>query len=103
MSEVTQILQAIERGDGQAADQLLPLVYAELRRLAAHKMAGEDPGQTLQPTALVHEPWLKLPGHGDRKWTDGTHFFAPAAEAMRHILGDKARRKRGRGHGGGQL
>jgi RNA polymerase sigma factor (TIGR02999 family) len=102
MSEVTQILQAIERGDGQAADQLLPLVYAELRRLAAHKMAGEDPGQTLQPTALVHEAWLKLSGNGDRKWNDRTHFFAAAAEAMRLILVDKARRKRARRHGGGQ-
>ncbi len=102
MSEVTQILDAIGQGNSQAADQLLPLVYAELRRLAAHKMASESPGQTLQPTALVHEAWLKLVGQQSRKWQDRNHFFAAAAEAMRRILVDNARRKRTLRHGGGQ-
>jgi RNA polymerase sigma factor (TIGR02999 family) len=102
MSEVTQILDAIGRGDPRAADQLLPLVYEELRRLAAHKMAQETPGQTLQPTALVHEAWLRLAGGEDRKWNDRTHFFAAAAEAMRRILVDNARRKRAQRHGGDQ-
>ncbi len=86
----------------KAADQLLPLVYQELRKLAAHKMAGEPPGQTLQPTALVHEAWLKLVGQEDRKWQDRNHFFAASAEAMRRILVDNARRKRTQRHGGGQ-
>ncbi len=102
MSEVTRILEAMERGAGKTAEQLLPLVYGELRRLAAHKMAGEDPGQTLQPTALVHEAWLKLIGQQDRRWQDRNHFFAAAAEAMRRILTDNARRKLRRRHGGGQ-
>src|SRR5690348_14961453 len=102
MSEVTRILEAMERGEGQAADQLLPLVYQELRRLAAHKMAGENPGQTLQPTALVHEAWLKLVGQENRRWPDRNHFFAAAAEAMRRILTDNARRKLRQRHGGGQ-
>jgi len=102
MSDVTHILNAIEHGDAKAADQLLPLVYEELRKLAAHKMSGESPDQTLQPTALVHEAWLRLVGNGDRKWNDGTHFFAAAAEAMRCILVDNARRKRALRHGGGQ-
>jgi len=102
VSEVTQILDAIGQGKSQAADQLLPLVYAELRRLAAHKMASESPGQTLQPTALVHEAWLKLVGQQSRKWQDRNHFFAAAAEAMRRILVDNARRKRTLRHGGGQ-
>jgi len=102
VSEVTQILDAIGQGNSQAADQLLPLVYAELRRLAAHKMASESPGQTLQPTALVHEAWLKLVGQQSRKWQDRNHFFAAAAEAMRRILVDNARRKRTLRHGGGQ-
>ncbi len=102
MSEVTQILDAIGQGNSQAADQLLPVVYAELRRLAAHKMASESPGQTLQPTALVHEAWLKLVGQQNRKWQDRNHFFAAAAEAMRRILVDNARRKRTLRHGGGQ-
>ena len=102
MSDVTRILEAVERGDGRAAEQLLPLVYAELRRLAAHKMAGENPGQTLQPTALVHEAWLKLVGQENRRWQDRTHFFAAAAEAMRQILIDNARRKLRLRHGGGQ-
>jgi RNA polymerase sigma factor (TIGR02999 family) len=102
MSEVTQILEAIRRGEEKAADELLPLVYEELRRLAAQKMALETPGQTLQPTALVHEAWLRLAGRDNRKWNDRTHFFAAAAEAMRLILVDNARRKRTQRHGGGQ-
>jgi RNA polymerase sigma factor (TIGR02999 family) len=102
MSDVTRILEAVERGEAQAGDQLLPLVYAELRRLAAHKMAGEKPGQTLQPTALVHEAWLKLVGQENRRWQDRNHFFAAAAEAMRRILTDNARRKLRQRHGGGQ-
>jgi len=84
----------------QSTEQLLPLVYAELRRLAAHKMAGENPGQTLQPTALVHEAWLKL--GENRQWRNRNHFFASAAEAMRRILTDNARRKLRVRHGGGQ-
>ena len=102
MSAVTQILEAITRGEPKAAEELLPLVYSELRRLAAHKMASEDPGQTLQPTALVHEAWLRLTNDDQRKWNDRTHFFAAAAEAMRLILVDNARRKRTQRHGGGQ-
>jgi RNA polymerase sigma factor (TIGR02999 family) len=102
VNEVTQILEAIRRGEQRAADELLPLVYTELRRLAAHKMASEDPGQTLQPTALVHDAWLRLTGGDKRKWNDRTHFFAAAAEAMRRILVDNARRKRTARHGGGQ-
>jgi RNA polymerase sigma factor (TIGR02999 family) len=103
MSDVTNLLDAMDRGDTKAADQLLPLVYEELRRLAAHKMSGEAQGQTLQATALVHEAWLKLAGNGDRKWNDRAHFFAAAAEAMRRILVDNARRKLTARHGGGQL
>src|ERR1041385_8537560 len=102
MSEVTQILQRIESGEPQAAEQLLPLVYEELRRLAAHKMANELPGQTLQPTALVHEAWLRLTGNENVKWNGRAHFFGAAAEAMRRILIDNARRKRALRHGGGQ-
>ena len=86
----------------QSTEQLLPLVYAELRRLAAHKMASENPGQTLQPTALVHEAWLKLGGEQNRQWRNRNHFFASAAEAMRRILTDNARRKLRMRHGGGQ-
>ena len=95
MSDVTQLLGALEAGDPKAADQLLPLVYAELRRLAAHKMAQEVPGQTLQPTALVHEAWLRLAGHenNNHNWECRAHFFAAAAEAMRRILIDNARRR----------
>jgi RNA polymerase sigma factor (TIGR02999 family) len=96
------MLEAIERGEGQAAEQLLPLVYAELRRLAAHKMASENPGQTLQPTALVHEAWLKLVEQRERRWQNRNHFFAAAAEAMRRILTDNARRKLSLRRGGGQ-
>ena len=102
MSQVTVLLEAANRGDSQAAEQLLPLVYEELRRLAAAKMASENPGQTLQATALVHEAWLRLAGDANRKWNDRTHFFAAAAEAMRRILVENARRKRAQRHGGGQ-
>lgn len=100
MSNLTCILDSIEKGDGQAAGDLLPLVYDELRRLAAHKMASEAPGQTLQPTALVHEAWLRLAGNEHQKWDGRAHFFAAAAEAMRRILIDRARRKRAVRHGG---
>src|SRR5438132_1232325 len=104
MSEVTRILSAIERGDAQAAEQLLPLVYAELRRLAAQKLTHEKPGQTLQATALVHEAYLRLVGaEGTQRWNSRGHFFAAAAEAMRRILVDQARRKQADKHGGGQL
>ncbi len=101
MKDVTQILSAIERGDPQAAEQLLPLVYDELRRLAAQKLAQEQPGQTLQATALVHEACLQLldPDRG-QDWNSRGHFFAAAAEAMRRILVDNARRKRRPKHGG---
>jgi RNA polymerase sigma factor (TIGR02999 family) len=102
VSAFTRILERIKPGDPKAADELLPLVYEELRRLAAAKMALEIPGQTLQPTALVHEAWLRLAGNDNRKWNDRTHFFAAAAEAMRRILVDNARRKRAQRHGGGQ-
>jgi RNA polymerase sigma factor (TIGR02999 family) len=102
MSEVTRILMALEQGDAHAAEQLLPLVYDELRRLAVEKMARERPGQTLQPTALVHEAYLRLVD-GDRAphWDGRRHFFAAAAEAMRRILVETARRKRRLRHGGG--
>ena len=100
--EVTVILQRIGQGDAQAADQLLPLLYAELRKLAAAKMARESAGQTLQPTALVHEAWLRLGGDDQPAWQNRAHFFASAAEAMRRILIDRARRRRTARHGGGQ-
>jgi DNA-directed RNA polymerase specialized sigma24 family protein len=93
MSDVTQLLSAIEAGDPQAADQLLPLVYEELRRLAFLKMAQEKPGQTLQATALVHEAWLRLAGSNHQQWRGRSHYFGAAAEAMRRILIDKARHK----------
>src|SRR5438034_4767511 len=94
MDAITQVLQAIEQGDPHAADQLLPLVYEELRRLAAQKLAGEKPGQTLQATALVHEAYIRLVGPDEsRYWETRGHFFAAAAEAMRWILVDRARRK----------
>jgi RNA polymerase sigma factor (TIGR02999 family) len=102
LSAVTQILQSIEQGDPRAADELLPLVYEELRKLAGAKMAGEAPNQTLQPTALVHEAWLRLVGNGEAKFANRSHFFAAAAEAMRRILIEKARRKRAVRHGGDQ-
>ncbi len=104
MNDVTRILKAIEQGDPHAADQLLPLVYEELRRLAAQKMAQEVPGQTLQATALVHEAYLRLVGgnaaSAAQPWDSRGHFFAAAAEAMRRILVENARRKRSRKHGG---
>ena len=102
MSDVTRILEAAQQGDPTAADQLLPLVYEELRRLAAHKMANEAAGQTLQPTALVHEAWLRLVGNQNQEWEGRAHFFGAAAEAMRRILIDRARRKRAVRHGGDQ-
>jgi RNA polymerase sigma factor (TIGR02999 family) len=95
MSDVTRILSAIEQGDAQSAEQLLPLVYDELRRLATQRLAGEAAGHTLEPTALVHEAYLKLVGpDGQRPWKGRVHFFAAAAEAMRRILIDHARGKR---------
>jgi RNA polymerase sigma factor (TIGR02999 family) len=102
VSDVTQILQAIEQGDGRAADELLPLVYEELRKLAACKMAHERPGQTLQPTALVHEAWLRVSNYPHQQWDSRAHFFGAAAEAMRRILIDNARRKKALRHGAGQ-
>ena len=102
MSEITLVLEAIKRGENQASEQLLPLVYEELRRLAAARMAQESVGQTLQPTALVHEAWLQLVGEGGRSWQNRAHFFGAAADAMRRILIDKARRKSRLKHGGGQ-
>ena len=102
MSDVTRILTAIEQGDAKAADKLLPLVYEELRHLAAQKMSHEQPGQTLQATALVHEAYIRLVGSEARDWTGRTHFFAAAAEAMRRILIDNARRKKSLKHGGGR-
>jgi RNA polymerase sigma factor (TIGR02999 family) len=99
-SEITLVLQRIEQGDPQAGTQLLPLVYEELRRLAAAKLAREAPGQTLQPTALVHEAWLRLGADAQPTWANRAHFFAAAAEAMRRILIDNARRKRAARHGG---
>ena len=102
MSDVTRILNAIENGDAKAADELLPLVYEELRRLAASKMANEAAGHTLQPTALVHEAWLRLVGNENPKFKNRAHFFASAAEAMRRILIDRARQKRALRRGGGQ-
>ena len=93
MSDVTKVLQRVEKGDGKAAEELLPLVYEELRKLAAHKMAQEAPGQTLQPTALVHEAWLRLGGDAQPPWQNRAHFFAAAAEAMRRILVERARQR----------
>src|SRR2546426_11995384 len=100
MDEATKILKAIAAGEPQAAERLLPLVYDELRHLAAARLAGEAPGQTLQATALVHEAWLKLSGENRRQWQGRTHFFAVAAEAMRRIIIDNARRKKAVRHGG---
>jgi RNA polymerase sigma factor (TIGR02999 family) len=107
MSDVTRILSAIEQGDPHAAEELLPLVYDELRKLAAQRLAQETPGQTLQATALVHEAYLRLVGaHFDAdaqaRWDSRGHFFAAAAEAMRRILVDNARRKGRPKHGGGR-
>jgi RNA polymerase sigma factor (TIGR02999 family) len=102
VSDVTRVIEAVQRGDPKAADELLPLVYEELRRLAAAKMANEAAGNTLQPTALVHEAWLRLVGNENPKFAGRAHFFAAAAEAMRRILIDRARRKCSLRHGGGQ-
>ena len=100
VKDATVMLAAIEGGDSKAAEQLLVLVYDELRRLAASKLAHEAPGQTLQPTALVHEAWLRLVGEQNPSFKDRTHFFRASAEAMRHILIDRARRKKTERHGG---
>lgn len=100
MSDVTLILNAAQQGDPKAAEELLPLVYDELRRLAAWRLANERPGQTLQATALVHEAYLRLVGNEDARWEGRRHFFGAAAEAMRRILVDNARRKKRLKHGG---
>jgi RNA polymerase sigma factor (TIGR02999 family) len=100
MSDVTRILSAIEQGDARATEKLLPLVYEELRLLAAQKMSQEPPGQTLQATALVHEAYIRLVGEQGRNWDNCGHFFKAAAEAMRRILIERARRKRSRKRGG---
>src|SRR5882672_234239 len=101
MSDATLLLTKVQRGDPKAADELLELVYQELRQLATRKMAQELPGQTLQPTALVHEAWLRLVGDQTPSFSGRNHFFCAAAEAMRRILIDRARRKRTQRHGGG--
>jgi RNA polymerase sigma factor (TIGR02999 family) len=103
MSELTQILEAIDRGEKQAAQDLLPLVYDELRKLASQQLTHEKPGQTLQATALVHESYLRLVGQGEKQdWHGRGHFFAAAAEAMRRILIENARHKQAKKHGGGK-
>jgi RNA polymerase sigma factor (TIGR02999 family) len=94
VSDVTRILAEVQRGNAKAADELLPIVYEELRRLAAHKMASEPANHTLQPTALVHEAWLRLGGEAQPEWQNRAHFFAAAAEAMRRILVERARRRK---------
>ncbi|MBI4324977.1 MAG: sigma-70 family RNA polymerase sigma factor [Chloroflexi bacterium] len=101
MSDVTRILDRVQQGDPKAAEELLPLVYDELRKLAAARMAALPPGQTLQATALVHEAWLRLAGPGRHDWNGRGHFFAAAAEAMRRILVDRARHKAAQKRGGG--
>lgn len=102
MDDVTRLLNAIEDGDSHAAEEILPAVYAELRALARQKMAGEPAGHTLQPTALVHEAWLRVAGPGEISWKSRAHFFAAAAEAMRRILVERARRKLAAKRGAGQ-
>jgi RNA polymerase sigma factor (TIGR02999 family) len=102
MSDVTRILNAMERGDARATDELLPLVYEELRLLAAQRLSHEPPGQTLEATALVHEAYLRLVGDEPQSWENRGHFFAAAAEAMRRILVDNARQKKRLKHGGGK-
>jgi len=102
MSDVTRILQDIERGDARAANELLPIIYEELRLLAAQKLSRESPGQTLQATALVHEAYLRLVGQESQNWRSRGQFFGAAAEAMRRILIDNARRKKSLKRGGGQ-
>ena len=101
ISDLTTILRSAQQGDPRAAEELLPLVYDELRKLAAVKMAREAPGQTLQPTALVHEAWMRLTDGSNPNWNGRAHFFGAAAEAMRRILIENARRKRAQRHGGG--
>ena len=101
MSEVTRILTAIEQGDAKASEELLPLVYNELRRMAAHKMANEPAGHTLQPTALVHEAWSRLVAPPAQSWQNRAHFFGAAAEAMRRLLIARARRKQTQRRGAG--
>jgi RNA polymerase sigma factor (TIGR02999 family) len=101
MSDVTRILSAIEQGDARASEELLPLVYTELRRMAAHKMSKEPAGHTLQPTALVHEAWLQLVDASNQSWQNRAHFFGAAAEAMRRILIARARRKQTQRRGAG--
>jgi RNA polymerase sigma factor (TIGR02999 family) len=103
MSNATILLAAVDQGDPKAAEQLLELVYEELRQLASHKMAQESPGQTLQPTALVHEAWLRLVGSEHPHFENRAHFFSAAAEAMRRILIERARRRMTRRHGGGLI
>ena len=103
MSDVTLILEAVSKGDVRASEELLPLVYQELRRMAAGRMAQEAAGHTLQPTALVHEAWLRLVSDGDRSWQNRAHFFGAAAEAMRRILIERARRKSRLKRGSGQV
>src|SRR5271170_4887149 len=103
MSDVTLMLQAIRGGDAKASEELLPLVYNELRQLAAARMAQESAGQTLQATALVHEAWLRMVGDSNRTWQNRAHFFGAAAEAMRRILVENARRKSRLKRGGGQI
>jgi RNA polymerase sigma factor (TIGR02999 family) len=100
VSEVTRIIERVQQGDPRAAEQLLPLVYEELRKLAAHKMAGEAAAQTLQPTALVHEAWLRLAGEEKERWEGRAQFFSAAAEAMRRILIERARRRHALKRGG---
>jgi len=102
LSDVTQILERVEHGDGKAAEELLPLVYEELRKLAAYRMAQEQVGQTIQPTALVHEAWLRLVGAQNQRWNSRNHFFMAAAEAMRRILIERARQKSRLKRGGGR-
>lgn len=102
VNDVTQILRLMAEGDREAADQLIPLVYEELRRMAAQRVYGHDDLNTLQPTALVHEVWLKLGGSQLNGWQSRAHFFATAATAMRSILVDRARRRKAQRHGGGQ-
>src|SRR5438093_1076417 len=101
MSDFTRILDRVQQGDSKAAEELLPLVYEELRKLAAAKLAREAPGQTLQATALVHEAWLRIAKQDQQHFEGRAHFFTAAAEAMRRILVDRARRKQSAKHGGG--
>jgi RNA polymerase sigma factor (TIGR02999 family) len=101
MPEITRLLECAAAGDARAAGDLLPLVYEELRRMAAHKMSAESAGHTLQPTALVHEAWLRLSGSSQPRWENRAHFFGAAAEAMRRILVDHARRKQSQKRGAG--